>query len=65
MRYIKTVPLTVHLHAQQRRVLEDIQMDIREVNGVHVPLSEMVRICVDESLTVFQSDRKFILERVQ
>lgn len=64
MRYIETVPLTVHLYPKQRGALEKLQNEIQREYNVKIPLSELIRVALNYGLPQVMGDKDFILERI-
>lgn len=64
MKYIETVPLTVHLYPKQREALNKLQDEIKKEYNVKVPLSELVREALDHGLPQVVKNKDFILELI-
>lgn len=64
MRYIETVPLTVHLYPKQRGALEKLQNEIQREYNIKIPLSELIRVALNYGLPQVMEDNDFILERI-
>lgn len=64
MKYIETVPLTVHLYPRQREALEGLQNEIQKEYNIKMPLSELVREALNHGLPLVMEDRDFILELI-
>lgn len=64
MKYIETVPLTVHLYPKQREIIEKLQYEIKKEYQVKLPLTELVRIGLERGLPLLLEDTNFILERI-
>jgi hypothetical protein len=64
MKYIETVPLTVHLYTKQRGALEKLQNEIQREYNIKIPLSELIRVALNYGLPQVMKDKDFILERI-
>jgi hypothetical protein len=64
MKYIETVPLTVHLYPKQRGALEKLQNEIQREYNIKIPLSELIRVALNYGLPQVMKDKDFILERI-
>lgn len=64
MKYIETVPLTVHLYPKQREALEGLQNEIKKEYNIKIPLSELVREALTHGLPLVMKDKGFILELI-
>lgn len=64
MKYIETVPLTVHLYPKQRGALEKLQNEIQREYNIKIPLSELIRVALNYGLPQVMEDKDFILERI-
>lgn len=64
MKYIETVPLTVHLYPRQRGALEKLQNEIQREYKIKIPLSELIRVALNYGLPQVMEDKDFILERI-
>lgn len=65
MKYIETVPLTVHLYPRQRGALEKLQNEIQREYKIKIPLSELIRVALNYGLPQVMEDKDFILERIR
>ena len=64
MKYIETVPLSVHLYPKQREQLDKLQHEIKKEYGIKLPLTELVRIGLEKGLPLLLEDNSFMLERI-
>ena len=65
MKYLNTVPLTVHLYPKQREILEKLQYEIKKEYKVKIPLTELVRVSLERGIPQVLHDKSFILERIE
>lgn len=62
MKYLNTVPLTVHIYPKQRELLEKLQYEIKKEYRVKIPLTELVRESLERGIPKLLDDPGFILE---
>lgn len=65
MKYLNTVPLTVHIYIKQREALEKLQYEIKREYNIKIPLTELIRESLERGLPLLIDDKKFIMERIE
>ncbi|MBT9151567.1 MAG: hypothetical protein DDT40_01763 [candidate division WS2 bacterium] len=67
MRYIKTAPMSVRLYEKQREIIEEVQGKIKQRYNIHIPFTELIRICVEDGIGTIEKEEEWdsIMERIR
>ncbi len=65
MKYIQTVPLSVYIYPKQRERIEKLQKKIKKESGLHIPLTEIGRICIEKGLPSLMENTEIILKGIR
>lgn len=66
MKYLtETERLNCNVYSSQKAKLENIKQEIKEEHNLYVPISELVRRCIEIGLPIIDEDRSYINELIE